>query len=338
MRRKLFLFCFFTTLSVCLAASGGDRVRTWLTQAGVDEGVRHGHLVLYPIVASQGTLPNVMTMDQAMKAEVLEITEVSDRGSVNRLLLSNEGGVPVFIMAGEILDGAKQDRVLKHDLWLPPHSDKIDVGAFCVEQGRWAYESTGSKVFKSSSTIANLNVRAQARAVKDQSAVWQAVEETQRKAGYAAPTQSLNAAYEDRKVQTDVEGYMKALGGLPRENTDMMGVVVQVGHEIIAVDCFSKRDLLLGLWPKMLKSYALEAVARKKVVAEVDRVRAQRFVRLGAACQVREEANPGSGTLLELNSAKIQGEALVLPQGIVHLELFASVPHTPVVPLQRDYP
>src|SRR3954466_641475 len=52
------------------------------------------------------------TLDDALAAETLEVTEVSDGGSVPTLKVINKADAMVFLMAGEQLVGAKQNRVL----------------------------------------------------------------------------------------------------------------------------------------------------------------------------------------------------------------------------------
>ena len=316
MRQK----CLFLVLCLALPLWALPRASSdWLAKLKVEPGRQHRNLVLYPVVGPKSELPRFMTLDQALLAQNLKVSEVSESGEVNSLSLTNTGGVPIFVMAGEILDGAKQDRVLQHDLWLPARSN-LRVSAFCVEQGRWAYE--GKKSFASKSTVANLNVRAQARAGKDQSVVWKAVNETQQKAGYSAPTQSLNAAYEDPKMRTRVESYLTAFRDLPRARPEMVGVVVQVGDRVVAVDCFPDRDLLLGLWTKTLKSYALEAVSDSSKTARVDRGRAANFLRQGGKLSSDRIKNPGEGSLFGLSGGSISGELFELSGQVIHFELF----------------
>src|SRR5262249_5531978 len=44
--------------------------------------------------------------------------------------------VEVYIQAGDIVKGGRQDRVLSYDLIVPPRSGKVPLAAFCVEAGR----------------------------------------------------------------------------------------------------------------------------------------------------------------------------------------------------------
>ena len=81
-----------------------------------------------------------LTLDEALEAKTIEVTEVDEHGSVPELHIVNRGGTMVFLMAGEPLIGAKQTRVLNASMMVPADS-KLPVPVSCVEQGRWGYQS-----------------------------------------------------------------------------------------------------------------------------------------------------------------------------------------------------
>ncbi len=79
--------------------------------------------------------PAPITLAEAMRQGLVQVVET---GSVSRLKVRNLGDREVFIQSGDIVKGGKQDRVLLTSLIIPPKSGYIPIGAFCVEQGRWA--------------------------------------------------------------------------------------------------------------------------------------------------------------------------------------------------------
>ncbi len=89
----------------------------------------------------------IMPLDEAMKAKTVTVHETGD---VNNLSIENLASASVFLQSGDIVKGGNQDRMIKSDLLLPPHSGKIPIEAFCVEQGRWQRRGTeASEVFSS---------------------------------------------------------------------------------------------------------------------------------------------------------------------------------------------
>ena len=83
----------------------------------------------------------------------------------------------MILLAGEIVTGGKQDRVVGKDRIVPPHSDPIDLSVFCVEPGRWVAEKSEFGSFHAQ--MAQPSVRRSAMADKDQQKVWAEVRSTQ---------------------------------------------------------------------------------------------------------------------------------------------------------------
>src|SRR5262249_61609992 len=98
-----------------------------------------------------------LTLDDALESQALKVTEVSEGGNVPTLKVVNTSGAHVFLMAGEQLIGAKQNRVLNTSLMVAPEVE-LPVPVSCVEQGRWAYHR---RDFGSSGTSSHARLRAQ---------------------------------------------------------------------------------------------------------------------------------------------------------------------------------
>src|SRR2546422_5371552 len=81
-----------------------------------------------------------ITLDDALAAQTLEVTEISAAGSVPELKVLNRGDRKVFLMAGEHLIGAKQNRVLNASIMAAARSELL-IPVSCVEAGRWSSQS-----------------------------------------------------------------------------------------------------------------------------------------------------------------------------------------------------
>lgn len=315
-------------------------LETLLAGVRVEAPETHGNLAVFPVtVPEKAALPTHLTLDEALAAGALKVAEVSDSGSVNELKVENAGKIPVFIMAGEILTGAKQDRVLQDDVWLPARSGPVAVACYCVEQGRWSY--TGDKEFKSRPVAGNVAVRQSARATNSQSAVWDAVAETQSKAGYGGGSTALGETYNAPEVKKEVDGYLSGLQGLPQRHPQANGFVVAVGSKILAADLFGSRADAVDLWAKLLPSYALEAANSDAGKVTVTRDDVVRFLRKAAAMKATTRATPGEGSLISLEGEGMVGSALLLGRSLAHAELFpggGAPAHRPTTPIQRQYP
>src|SRR5213592_4751072 len=78
--------------------------------------------------------------------------------SVNQLVLINRSKRPLLLLAGELVSGGKQDRVIGKDRIVPVGAPPLPLDVFCVEHGRW----TGSSQFAAAKTIVHPSVRERA--------------------------------------------------------------------------------------------------------------------------------------------------------------------------------
>jgi len=74
-------------------------------------------------------------------------------------------------------------------------------------------------------------------------------------------------------IQHDYESLIKQL-----RDRNAVGVVVAVNGEIIWADLFASTNLLEKYWPKLVRSYAAEAIVSRAKSNEADVKSAQRFL------------------------------------------------------------
>ena len=95
----------------------------------------HENLAVYFVHGRSADGPTPLTLQEALLNGKVSVIET---GRVNELMIENAGADPVFIQAGDIVKGGKQDRVLTVSFILPPNSGRLPIASFCVEQGRWS--------------------------------------------------------------------------------------------------------------------------------------------------------------------------------------------------------
>ena len=185
--------------------------------------------------------------------------------------MENLSAQDVYIQSGEIVKGGRQDRVLKDDFILPTASGKVDITAFCVEHGRWSQRGQEPvQAFAAApNAIASPEMK---RAVKDaarQTDVWAQVsvaqERLSKNLGAAVKSPASESSYqltlEAPKVQQTANGFRKDLAGLADQHPDALGYVVAVNGKVTGADVYATHELFRKLWPKMLESAAVEAMA-----------------------------------------------------------------------------
>jgi len=159
--------------------------------------IESGDLTLFPVVKVNGKTPpadQFLTLDEGLKNGEVEVTEagrvrglVRSRGGatlpyrgdqVNTLVLVNNSKRPLLLLAGEIVTGGNQDRVIAKDRIVPAGGDPIDLSVFCIEHGRWTESSEKFDATAKTSTesfMVQPTVRQEAMVAKDQQQVWNSV-------------------------------------------------------------------------------------------------------------------------------------------------------------------
>jgi hypothetical protein len=280
--------------------------------------IRSGNLTVFPVVANKSyETAEFLTLDEGLRSGDVVVTEAGQarglirrrRGDsgivhpirdaqVNQLVLINNSKRPLLLLAGEIVTGGKQDRVIGKDRIVPAESDPVDLSVFCVEPGRWV-AANGKEQFGTASNgapglLASPVVRSKAMGAKDQQQVWDSVRSSQKamaetvevtgEAGAVNSTTSYARVMVNREVQKQVDAvaepvqrnYESVIRQLREKNA--VGVVVAVNGDIVWADLFASTQLLQKYWPKLVRSYATEAVVTRAKGAEVNLRDAQRFI------------------------------------------------------------
>lgn len=201
--------------------------------------------------------------------------QVQTRGGgdvVNTLLVENRGDKPVFIMAGEIVKGGRQDRTIAQDSIIPPHSGPVDINVFCVEHGRWQGQTAQ---FTSAKLCADNSVRQKALVLKGQSEVWQAVAAKNDKASAQPQTGTYLAAVSQGDVKKKVDERLARLLRRISGQAHVTGFVVAMNGTVVGADIFANPSICSKMQEKLLQSYVFDAetddtAAGKKAPSRVE--------------------------------------------------------------------
>jgi hypothetical protein len=315
--------------------------------------IESGNLLLFPVVRADGRSTGetpFITLDEGLKNGEVEVTEAgrarglvrprgphpvqdnNDRGDeVNTLVLVNHSKRPLLLLAGEIVTGGKQDRIVAKDRIVPADADPIDLGVFCIEPGRWTESSAnfgaaGKSALKS--FMVQPAVRERAMVDQDQQQVWNSVNGaiSQMEVAAAPPasaggpqgegsyhrtlgTSSYAKAMQDSTVSEKVDeaaapvmnAREQVLAQLREEHA--IGVVVAVRGEIIWADLFANTDLLSRYWTKLVRSYAAESLAEGEDHPASTVADAQRFLDAPTGGTENSEGEVGIYRYRELKSS-----------------------------------
>jgi hypothetical protein len=335
------LTVFSCSLLVMTAANAGDTPSLPATANDykILAPITHGDLTIFPVVSAKvHDTSDFITLDEGIRSGDVVVTEVGNLHStmrrrppyqvrpyagaeVNRLVLVNNSKHPLILLAGEVVTGGKQDRVVGKDRIVPAESDPVDLSVFCVEHGRWT--ETSGKFDTHASVMLQPSVRMKAMADQNQQKVWDEVgrsrAEMSAKVTAAAPIVSGGGTVDNRalyvgelnsttsyakarentavKAQVDsiVEPMRKSYESVIKQlrNQNAIGVVVAVKGHIVWADMFASSALLAKYWPKLLDSYATEALTMPGASGEISIKEAQGFLANWQARHEVVDSEPG---------------------------------------------
>lgn len=294
----------------------------------------YGGLTIYPLTLRPNGGPDYLTLDEATRQKSVEIVE-KDGGQVDQVTIRNNSRRPVFIMDGEEIIGAKQNRILNSSVLIPGRRS-ASLPVSCVEQGRWTgatdrFSSGGTQLFAKArqTKVADVNrnyaAEPAAGARSDQQKVWAHVAAKRNSLRLGNEAGPMHEAYTKNAVTID--DYVKHF----RPVKNQVGALFVMRGEIVGADVFDQNQTLQALLPKMIKSYALDAMETPRLKQASGKLGmptvadARKFLDLieRPSVSFKSYPSPGEGSDVRISSPDIQGSALVVDGKALHIALFA---------------
>lgn len=330
-------------------------------QASVDRflsGVRLGaaqrcrRVSAFPLFAENGEGPVYLTLGEALAKQLLEVQELHEGGSVPQLVAVNAADVPVLILDGEELIGAKQNRSLNATVLLTPRSKTV-IPVSCTEAGRWRFTSrrfadSGELVphavrARKMRTV-SLGLKAGRAYASDQGEVWSSIDAVAAELGHRSATSSMRDVLERERTNLDEFAAVFPL------HEGQRGLLVAVDGAFVSFDWVSRPEAWARLHGRVVRSHALhgygapesgvagsnaagpDAAAPGAAVPGItessaavpDDEAAAAFLKRAAAAALEARPSVGLGTDLRLEAKEVMGAGLVYDDAILHLYLVSG--------------
>jgi hypothetical protein len=301
-------------------------IQRFLAELEVLEPVSANGFQVFGLRRSGDSRVSYLTLDEALQKDLVDVTEVSEGGSVPNLKVSNKAEDLLFLMAGEQLKGAKQNRVLNVDIMVGSRSETA-IPVSCVEAGRWSYSSPK---FMSAESLSHSLLRAKmSRDVKEsyarmgspmskQGEVWEEVTRKLHRMASVSPSAALNQVYEDYGAK------LKKLTEELKAPAGSSGAVFVIGGRIAGMDLFDKSATFEKLWPKLIKSYAIDALEEPGESAPQTRESVSIWLKNALEVKSEKFRSPGLGDDVRLEGENLVGSSLLVEDEPVHTELFSA--------------
>src|SRR6266705_764373 len=282
------------------------------------------NLTLFPLMRPSVPVPQLdyLLLEDGIAQGKVRVTELHAGGSVPELRLENNAELPVLLVDGEELVGAKQNRVLNLTILAPAkHTTVIPVS--CVEAGRWKMESTelnvadhlmyslvrGERVTQVTAAMCSNGTRK-----SDQGAVWRDIAAKAARMTGSSPTGAMSAIYE--RHANSVEEFTRAF----KWQEGQCGIAFGIAGRILGLEIFDHPEVMRRFFQKLVRSYALDALDEAQVGNEPARVEGVRAVvtQMGTAQSFTGQAL-GLGKDVRFHGPGISGAALWAKGRYVHI-------------------
>jgi hypothetical protein len=263
--------------------------------------------------------------EEALCDNSVSVQEVSEAGSIPRLLVDNKGASRILFLEGEQLIGAKQNRILNTSVLVAAGS-KIEIPVTCAEQGRWRYRSHNCRASGSHSPPmlrrllkASVSRSTQARRghSSDQAAVWKEILALHARHDVPSSTAALNDAFSS--CEHRIAEFHERLPYV----SPAVGVAISIQHRIVSLDVFDRPSTCERAWAPYLTGAALDALQAGDSDPSFETMAVERLLNgfgeldwqpvevVGEGQEYRAESRTGDqASALEFNSVVLHGSIL----------------------------
>jgi hypothetical protein len=302
-----------------------NAIQQTLGQVEIGAPQSFSDLTMVPLFYAADAPASYLTLDEALGKGLARVTEVSEGGHVPELRFENLGESPVFLMDGEELIGARQNRVINISILVGARKT-IAIPVSCVERGRWSYVSrefrSADRTLYASAKAAKMrhvsqSLREERSRRSDQAAVWRDIAEKSARLSVDSTTEAMADMYEGSHRSLDE--YHQALRPVPAQ----AGAAFAIGGRLIGIEVFDAPATFAKLFPKLVAGYALDAIDRhEQGSAEVSLEQVRSLLRRIAAASAEQYAALGEGQDVRLSGYALGGGALVVGDRVIHLAAF----------------
>ncbi len=291
-------------------------------------------LSVIPLTMSNPKLPmDYIILDEALSRGDFDVTEVSEGGRVPELQVVNRGETPVLVVDGEELIGAKQNRIINLTILVPAKATVV-IPVSCVEAGRWHCQSrrfaasrnaqySRARAYKVARVTESLASNGTARS--DQQWIWSDIAQKSARMSAASDTSAMSRMFETH--QRSIDAFVSAF---PRM-AGQCGAVFLIDRVPVGLECFESEAVFGALFPKLVGSYALDAidtqnsVVPSRICVDDAKAVAQNFIRsVATAAETKGKPFPtvGLGQTVRVAGDRLAAAALVADERVVHLAAF----------------
>ena len=308
-------------------------VESTVFSLSVGDPVAHGALAAFPLISNRASALQYLLMSEALRHDLVTVREVSMGGSVPRLAVENRADAPVLVVDGEEFVGAKQNRIANLSMLIPAGRTTV-IPVSCVERGRWSY-CRARPTFADSDRLhyaegramnrfhVQANMRRTGARRSNQRAVWRGIEAKATRMRAQSRTAAMGSIYE--RHGAPIAEFVARIAPVPGQ----VGAVFAIGDRRLGLDLFDKPETFAAMLPKLVRSYAIDALDEARYGGGVGRPPTSEGVVWKLLDYIQQatfdcRAAVGVGQDVQIVARDLVAGALVANDTVVHLTVFAK--------------
>ena len=301
------------------------------------ESQKYKNLEVIPVRINSSSNKDYLTLRRGISAGFVEVTEC-EISTVGTVLARNNANIPLVLIDGDEILGAKQNRIMNSSLIVPPKTT-LPVSVSCTEQGRWHYGRTRDEFinrnsesengeyeelfenFEFSDEAADFSTRrAKSQVLFEdrscQSTVWNSIADLERKTAFKSRTSALHDNFVSHRPK--LNEYLRNF----RLEYGQSGAIFIINGQIKGLELFANPSVYQDYHEKIFRSYIMEAITdyQSKYTYVIDDVR--EFLREVSRSEFRRSESKGIGRHLKFANNFGYGAALLDGKDLVHINYF----------------
>jgi len=280
---------------------------------------RLGVVTLLPLRAPpRGPAVALLTHDSA------RVHEKGGGGVVGQVDVHNVAPLPLLLLAGELLIGAKQNRIVNASTLVASGTQET-LHVSCIEQGRWAFgrgrgrfragEATAPWSLRSrSSRSSSRSKRRRGAPCADQRAVWEDVRTHLHARQVSSTTMDLTEAVAGERVR--IASLLEGWAPGPED----VGAVLFVGERLIGAEVFGRPETWAAAASRVLAGVVQELPERDKPPSDAAAAWTALHARI-RSLELKATRGDGLGEELHGEARSTHVVALLHQDAVVHLRV-----------------
>jgi hypothetical protein len=318
-----------------------DIVEQYLASIEIGEPTTIGRIALVPLFNPTATVSTpYIALKTALEGATFLVEESHESGTVGQIRVTNKGALPVLLLDGEELAGAKQNRVLNTTI-LVPANETTPIPVSCTEEGRWSYVSprfeeslsvAPPRVRRSNQSAVAESLRLSGRFAGNQSEVWSRVQEISDEAHVRSSTSAMRDVFKERLPALD-----EVTSKFPMR-ANQIGLIAAVDDIVMGMDVVTRSEVYGSLHIKLVRSYVLDAsLKRDAPVRQGDIIeRARDFLDSTKRASESRHESVGLGYDYRYVGTDIVGSALAHKADMIHCAFFQVPPEERQSPINEN--